>query len=80
MQPSYGFFMADDKKPSGITAYSGWGFGLAVGVAIGVSLGIAMNNIGVGIGVGIALGIVFGLAFTRSKNAQNARSDNDKST
>ena len=80
MQASYGLPMADDKKPSGIAAYSGWGFGLAVGVAIGVSLGIAMNNIGAGIGVGLAIGIAFGLAFTRSKNSQDARRNRDQDT
>jgi hypothetical protein len=69
--------MADDKKPSGIAAYSGWGFGLAVGIAIGVSLGIAMSNIAVGIAVGIGIGIVFGLAFTRSKNVEDARAGSD---
>ncbi len=78
MRASYGLPMVDDKKPSGITAYSGWGFGLAVGVAIGVSLGIAISNIVAGIVVGLAIGILFGLAFTRSKNAQNARSDGDR--
>ncbi len=74
MRATYGLFMADEKKPNGAAAYSGWGLGLAVGVAIGVSLGIALDNIVAGIGVGLAIGIAFGLAFTRSKNAQDGRS------
>jgi len=77
MQASYGFLMAEDKKHSGASAYSGWGLGLAVGIAIGISIGVAMNNVAAGIGVGLAIGIAFGLAFTRSKNAQDARSDSD---
>ena len=78
MQPSYGLFMAEGKKSSGPSAFSGWGLGIAVGIAIGVSIGIALNNIVAGIAVGIAIGIAFGLAFTRSKNAQDARSNSDQ--
>jgi hypothetical protein len=74
--------MAGDEstppKRSGFAGYSGWILGMVVGLAIGVSLGFAMANMPVGIVSGIGVGIVFGFAFTRSKNAQDARSHTDR--
>jgi len=87
MLGTYRLLMADGNhaprsdsggKPSRVGAYSGWILGMLVGLAIGLSLGVATANIPAGILIGAGVGVAFGLAFTRSKNAQDARSRSER--